>query len=167
MKLFAQSGFGPGEKLTTGIEKKYIDGVIFSAKDHPMEKIESQINSCLEKNSETEIYFDPQFYVLTQADAPGIRLGNIPSYKEFAAAKTIRELEREKNIAKDIKSVLTYQNSIRQLKTIIAPNILISKSFDSREGTISKNFIRNIYSVKNENNISKETLATLAISRSK
>ena len=66
-------------------------------------------------------------------------------------------------LMEDLQSVLEYQSGLN-LTAVIAPNIVIQRSFDSVEATISKGFLRNAASVWKEIGDERPLYATLAVS---
>lgn len=74
------------------------------------------------------------------------------------------QLEREGNIQDVLRSALSFQGSL-PLRGLIAPNILISHSFDSIEAGISKDFIRLTGEISEEIGNNRSVYATLAVSR--
>lgn len=165
MKLFAQHGFGVGEKVTEGFERGLIDGVIFSPKDIPLEKLRSKILDINRDFPLKSILFDPQLYACFMGNFDGARLGNlIEDYGAYFQPRMRSHLEREKAVRDEIGRYLRFQIDLR-VSGLIAPNIIISRSFDSVEAVISKNFIRLAGELKAEINDSRPLFVTLAISR--
>ena len=59
MKLFAQHGHQPSDKINRGLEEKVIDGVIFSPRYVKPEKLNSIIDDAHSSNENAEILIDP------------------------------------------------------------------------------------------------------------
>lgn len=109
--------------------------------------------------------FDPQFYASILAAQPGVRLGYLtgdPSYPYFSGRRR-QDLERDAQVESDLRAVLEFQANL-PVTTAIAPNIVIRRSFDSIEGTISKDFIRNSAEVWRSIDQSRPVFATVAVS---
>ncbi len=169
MKLYAQHGYGQGEKTQIGIGKGYIDGVIYSPRDIGLPKLQSHIAEVAKLNLGAEQFFDPQYYAAYNVTNPESRLGYLASSEEYQAyfrQRRRRELEQDpKIITEDIKDCLSFQNGL-QVAGLISPNILITRSFDSIEAAIAKSFIRRAGKVRDRLSGKKRPLyATLAVSR--
>lgn len=63
MALFAQHGYGKGDKINIGLINDEISGVIFSPKAEQLIKLKTYIKKIKKINSNAKIYFDPQFYI--------------------------------------------------------------------------------------------------------
>lgn len=163
MKIMAQSGYGPGDKLMEGVTNNLIDGVIWGGKDIIPDKIFDLSQELLQKKADIEILFDPQFYVCLNANSPNAKLGKLIDWDYF---KTYRrgQLELSPAIDKVLESVYTTILPL-PLTTIIAPNIYISKSFDSIEGVIAKNFIKTTKTSFSQTGDKRKVYATLSVSK--
>ncbi|NLF08626.1 MAG: hypothetical protein GX594_11715 [Pirellulaceae bacterium] len=169
MKLYAQHGWGQGDKTQSGIRNGYIDGVIYSPRDIGLPRLQSHVAEVAEINPETDQFFDPQYYAAYNVTDLESRLGYLAScgdYQAFFSQRRRRELEQTpKTITKDIENCLNFQNEL-DITGLISPNILISRSFDSIEAAIAKNFIRQAGKVRNRLSGKKKPLyITLAVSR--
>lgn len=165
MEILAQHGFGNGQRIARGLNEGLIHGAIFGAKDIAPSKLAETLTLMAEEHPSSVRLFDPQFYATMIAAKPGARLGSLmgeDSYPYFEARRR-RELEREQQVRDDLKSVLQFQADL-SVTALIAPNIVIQRSFDSVEATISKNFLRNAAEVRNEVSEGLLLYATLAVS---
>jgi hypothetical protein len=168
MKLYAQHGFGQGDKTKNGIKRGCIDGVIYSPRDIGFPQLQSHIAEAAEINSAAEQFFDPQYYAaynLTDADTRLGYLAACEEYQRYFRQRRRRELESDRQILEDdIENCLRFQNSL-DVTGLIGPNILISRSFDSIEAGIAKKFIRLAGEVRSRLTGNKPLYATLAVSR--
>ena len=165
MQLLAQHGFGNGDKIERGLEEGLIDGVIFGAKDVSPDKLVSCLTQISEDFPGSARLLDPQFYATLIAAQPGSRLGALigeGSHPYFEARRR-RDLERDEMVVTDIRNVLDYQREL-PVTALIAPNIVIRKSFDSIEGTIAKTFLRHAAEVGSKNEDGRPIYSTLAVS---
>lgn len=163
MKLYAQHGYGEGEKISQGLEKGLISGVIYGAKDIAPDRLNSRLNEIGKVMPSAGRLFDPQYYVSLIGTDPNIRLGKLEEHPYFSIRRR-SQLESNELIEDEIRKVIEFQ--INQSVTgIISPNILISRSFDSIEAVIAKNFIRQTKKVCEEFKDKRPVFATLAISR--
>jgi hypothetical protein len=162
MKLYAQHGFQPGKRITQGLADGLIDGVIYSAKEVDPAKLPDLLN---EQKPRTDRFLDPQYYACLLATQPGARLGWLlddAGYPYFEARRRV-ELERENVVRADLEACLSFQSSL-PVTALIAPNIVIRRSFDSAEGVIAKDFIRNTAAVARQVAPKRQVYATLAVS---
>ena len=165
MELLAQHGFGNGEKIIRALNKGLIKGAIFSAKDVSPAKVADALEEIEAEHPQGVRMFDPQFYASMIAAQPGARLGYLGGDEahSYFEPRRRRDLEREQQVRKDLTAVIAYQQKLA-VSAIIAPNIVIRRAFDSVEGTVSKNFLRNAAPIAAELGESRPVYATLAIS---
>ena len=168
MKLLAQHGSANGGKVTRGLQKGFIDGVIYSPRDIAAKNLREQLAEVVGIRPGAERLFDPQYYAGHNVVTPEPRLGRLDSceeYGRFFHQRRRRELESNlKVIRKDIADCLAFQSEL-DLTGLLAPNILISRSFDSIEAVIAKNFIRMTSQQASQFGSDKPVFATLAVSR--
>ena len=159
MKLYAQHGYGVGEKITLGLEDDFIDGVIYSPRDIKKSKLKSELS--LYKETGADLLLDPQFYVSLYNDEPNVKKRHLDTWKYFKGYKK-SQLETSSNI----RNVLDkFYGDILDLNitSIITPNIYITKSFNSAEAVIAKNFIREAKDVQKKHKDKREVYASLII----
>ncbi len=161
MKQYAQVGFALGDKVNAGLQTKIINGAIFSPKDMTIDSLRSKMEAVGRAGG--EVYFDPQYYVSLYANSPNARLGKLTELPYFTPARK-GQLEVGKNIDEVLSNVLKIQASL-PVSAFIAPNIYISKSFDSREAVIAKNFIRQARAQYNQLSNDKPLYVSLVICR--
>jgi hypothetical protein len=163
MKLFAQHGYGEGEKVNNGLKDGLISGVIFGAKDINPDRLETRLNEIKKEFPDAGRLFDSQYFVSLIGNDPNIKLGKLDEYSFFKARRR-SQLEANNLVAEEIRKVLEFQVDL-PVTHIIAPNILISRSFDSVEAVISKSFIRQTRKIFDEFKVKQPVFTTLAISR--
>jgi hypothetical protein len=163
MKLFAQVGHGLGDKVTMGLAEKSIDGAIFSPKDLKRDTMVSRISEMRRDYPDAEILLDPQFYVCLFANSPAINLGSIPDWSCF---RTFRkgELERTQTVDRVLDEYFREVSDL-EVTSVLAPNIYISQSFDSREAVIAKNFVRQAREIYDKTDNKRPLFASLIICR--
>ncbi len=164
MKLFAQAGFQAGDKVEQGLREGIIGGAIFSPKDLLRETLGRKFVLLRRDFPEAEILFDPQFYVSLYAALPMVNPGNLSDWDSYF--RTYRKSELE--VAANVDSVLSNCFSAIQslpVTAVIAPNIFVSNSLDSREAVIAKNFVRQAREVFARTGDTRPLFCTIAISR--
>lgn len=163
MKLFAQHGYGPGDKIINGFKDNTIDGVIFSARYEKMEKILGDAKDINLVSSDAEILLDPEFYACFYAHQPDAKLGGLNEWPYFSTQRR-SQLESSEIVEKVLADTFDTVVDL-PLTSIIAPNIFIPRSFNSIEAVIAKNFIRKTQQLFEKTGDKRKVFATLAIDR--
>jgi hypothetical protein len=163
MKLFAQHGYGPGDKIINGFKDNTIDGVIFSARYEKMEKIPGDAKDINSVSSDAEILLDPEFYACFYAHQPDAKLGGLNEWPYFSTQRR-SQLESSEIVEKVLADTFDTVVDL-PLTSIIAPNIFIPRSFNSIEAVIAKNFIRKTQQLFEKTGDKRNVFATLAIDR--
>lgn len=163
MKLYAQQGYGTGERIISGLEKNVIHGAILSPKDNSKTRVTALLRKMESDFPTADRLFDPQYYAYLLALDDGCRLGKLEGddYRYFRAHRRA-ELEREVTIRDDLRSCLEEQVEMA-VSAVIAPNIVIRRSLNSIESVIAKNFLRNATEIWSEVGDDRPLYATLAI----
>ena len=86
MKLYAQHGYGPGDKLSSGLSAGVLDGVVLGAKDTSGDQIDALITGLRNARSDADILFDPHYYASILPRDQDYRLGNLKSYPYWGDA---------------------------------------------------------------------------------
>ncbi len=163
MKLFAQHGYGPGDKIINGFKDNSIDGVIFSARYEKMEKIPGDVKDINSVSSHAEILLDPEFHACFYAHQPDAKLGGLNEWPYFSTQRR-SQLESSETVDKILAD--TFDTVVNlPLTSIVAPNIFIPRSFNSIEAVIAKNFIRKTRQLFEKTGDKRQVFATLAIDR--
>lgn len=163
MKLFAQHGYGPGDKIINGFKDNTIEGVIFSARWAKAEKIHEDAENINSIFPEAEILLDPEFYSCFFANQSDAKLGRLNEWDYFYPQRRSK-LETSETVEKILKDTFKILIDV-PLTSIIAPNIFIPRSFNSIEAVIAKNFIRKTKQLFEETGDERKVFATLAIDR--
>ena len=164
MKIYAQQGFGEGDKISLGFKNDFIDGVIYSPRHTRKDTLVAKLDEYTREYPEKERLFDPQFYATLYAGEEDWRMGYLEDdYVDYFKSQQKSVLERENKTIECIEKTLRFQQTLK-VTGIIAPNIIIPRSFDSREAVISKNFIRNAAEVYAKLKDKRPLFATLAVS---
>ncbi len=164
MRLLAQHGYGDGEKINEGLEGRFIEGVIFRPRDITPERLAQRLAGIREDYPEAWLAFDPQLYAALVAGQPDVRVRNLEAYDQYYEPLTAGRLERESDIRVKLEQTFGFVRSL-SVTHLIAPNIVIRRSLDTREALIAKNFIRATKEVFGADGSDRPVFATLAISR--
>ncbi len=143
MKIFAQDGFGPGEKLLEGLKAKVIDGAILSARYRHPEKFSDKAEDLLPH--EGELLLDPEFYAVTSIGKLNAKLGSLEQWEYFKAPRR-SALITGTVIESVIRKALESQLKFAHLSGLVAPNIYVEGA-DSIDAGIALNFISHAKSI--------------------
>lgn len=165
MKLYAQHGSLAGEKIMEGFDYNLLDGVIFSPRDAGIDNLNKALGIIRTKNNKADRLFDPQYYTCMLAVGDDVRLGYLPEdYASYFATRRRPDLTKETTIKDDIKKALKFQKNL-DVTHFISPNILLSKSFDSREASIAIDFLSLAGECYKDIKDKRPLLLTIAVSR--
>jgi len=165
MKLYAQHGAMAGGKIQEGFDRSTLDGVIFSPRDISPDNLCEELQEFAKQQPLPDLLLDPQYYTSILDHSEPIRLGYLAN--DYPALHPVRrrvDLCKESVIKQDIQRSIEFQLTL-PLTHITAPNIVISRSFDSRETGYSIDFMRIAEAVRKEMHVAKPLLVTLALSR--
>ncbi|MFO7535921.1 MAG: hypothetical protein R6X19_09635 [Kiritimatiellia bacterium] len=161
MKMLAQDGFGPGDKISKGFEAGMINGAILSARYRNPVKLREQIAEIY--TSGRELLIDPEFYAMQFVGKPNAKLGVLEQWAYPIPRRSA--LITGSGIAPVIKSALEIQARYNRLSGMIAPNIYV-ESANSIDAAIALNFIAQTKIVADELNINdRPVYASLIIGR--
>jgi hypothetical protein len=165
MKLFAQHGSQEGEKIIEAVSDGLIDGVIYSPRDVSLDALKAKLRELTQADKKLQRLFDPQYYASFLRGSEEARLGYlVDDYRAYLQPRRRAQLERDQQVRDDLAAALRFQTRLN-VSALIAPNILISRSFDSIEAVIAKSFIRQTGSQYAKLKEKRPVYATLAVSR--
>ncbi len=165
MKLYCQCGSGPGTKASRGFEEQVIDGIIVGPKEHVPGTLRDMLESLTADFPHADILFDPQYYALNLPQNSKNRFGHMEKFKQwpnFHARRTEAYLRDRENVVADIGGSLSFQETLPTTR-LVAPNIVVNRSLDSRLGQIAETFIVTASEVHKDLGLSKPLLCTLAV----
>ncbi|MCL5266860.1 MAG: hypothetical protein M1469_02005 [Bacteroidetes bacterium] len=166
MKMLAQHGFGESVKISEGLKAGYVDGVIFRPRDIKPDKLIERCNDVRAEFHDAVVLFDPQLYAGVLLNDPDANIGKLEEYSSYFESVVIGRYESERAIADKLRRTMDFQRGL-SVSGIIAPNILIRRSFDSRDAVVAKNFVRLAKPISEGLETGgKKVYATLAVSMS-
>lgn len=163
MKMYAQMGHGDGEKTAAALTEGLIDGAIISPRDWGPDSIAGKIGQLLTANSNADVLLDPQFYASFIACSERARTGKLTDWSFFSTARK-SDLELTAEVERILQHTYDHLRGL-PVTAVIAPNVYITQSFDSRDAVIAKNFIRAAQRVFRATGDPRPVFATLAVSR--
>jgi hypothetical protein len=149
MRLFAQHGFGPSDKLIRGAHDGLIDGVILSARYLDPDAASETIAGLVAARANLEILFDPEYYAMGYLGTPNAQLGKLAedAWAYFVPHGLKELLPGTAHIDEVLGAAFSAQVSLG-CSSLIAPNVYVSKSFDSIESAIALGFITRARAVR-------------------
>ena len=139
MRVLAQHGHQPSDKITRGVTEGVIQGAILSPRYVGPERVEEKINEIREANAEAEVLLDSEYYATRQIGTPNNQLGYLEDWAYFTAQRR-RDLVRGPAVEEALRSVYDAVSGL-DVSAHVAPNIYIPQSFDSMEAGIALNFV--------------------------
>lgn len=133
MSLYAQIGYGKGQKVEKGIIDKSISGIILSPKDETPQRMKDFIMNISKDSPNVEILFDPQFYV--GAFTGEVSEGKLEQYPYYTPGLTRSNLSIPKNIKLYASNTIEFQRELN-LKKLVSPTIFFD-DFSSKESQIA------------------------------
>lgn len=161
MKLLAQHGYQPVDKVTRGLQEGVIEGAIFSSRYAAPEKARTLIREARAAKGDAELFLDPEFYATRLIGTPNCQLGSLDEWAYFGAQRR-RDLVRTEVVERVLQGARNALSGI-DVSACIAPNVYISQSFDSMEAGIALNFIGRAKPIFEATG--KPVYATLAVDR--
>src|SRR6266404_3287483 len=111
MRVFAQHGHQPSDKITRGLEEGAIDGVIFSSRYLNPDKVQEKLDDAYLANPAAEILLDSEFYASRLKGTPNSQLGYLER-QSYLKTYRRRDLVRTEVVERALREV--YQ-SVRYL----------------------------------------------------
>ncbi len=164
MKLYAQHGHAPSNKMHLAIGENIIDGVILSPRYMTQIRAKQLVEELCEIRSDIDIFLDPEFYATRQIGTPNAQLRYLEEWPHFVYRRQNELVVGTTGIDDTLRRAYEVQMEIGCTR-LIAPNIYISNSFDSIEAAISISFINRAKLIANEMRIEKPVYATIAVCR--
>lgn len=137
MKIFAQDGYAPADKLEAGLSTGVIQGAVLSARYRHPGRFAEKADGLLPHKG--EILLDPEFYAYQFIGKPNAKLGSLEEWPCFTAPRR-SALITGAGIGPVIRQALEEQAKFEHLTGFIAPNIHIDAA-DSIDAAIALNFI--------------------------
>ena len=121
MKILAQDGYGPADKIESGLNEQFIQGALLSPRYRRPEQIHEKLEGLLIDGS--ELYFDPKFHASQYIGKPNAKLGKLEEWNYFDAPRR-SSLITGSAITPMIKKTLLAQASF-PVTGYIGPNIYV------------------------------------------
>jgi len=164
MKLYAQHGHAPSDKMNRAITKNFIDGVILSPRYLTPESTKQLAKELRNSKNEIDILVDPEFYATRYTGNPNSQLRYLEEWPHFVYHRRNELLVGTTIIDQSLRNAFEVQMEIGCTQ-LIAPNIYITNSFDSIDAAIAISFINRTKPIANELGIKVPVYATVAVCR--
>ena len=132
MNLYAQHGWGKGDKLRLGIQQRHISGVILSPHDETPEALAAIAHEAAQSQQAPDVMMDPQVYVSLIQDA---NVGRLPQYPYYHSGLSIRDFTTPRNVQLFVREAIDFQRQL-EVTHIISPTI-IQDGFTDRSSQIA------------------------------
>lgn len=164
MKLYAQHGHAPSDKMHRAVEEGFINGVILSPRYLAPDSSNQMITELKGLHDGIDVLIDPEFYATRYVGMPNAQLRYLEEWSHFLPRSQNEFLVGTTSIDDSLRASFEMQMRIGCTR-IIAPNIYISNSFDSIEAAIAISFINRAKPIADEMGIEVPVYATLAVCR--
>jgi hypothetical protein len=164
MKLYAQCGHAPADKINRGIELGLVDGAILSPRYLTPDKASELIGELKQIKDGIDIFLDPEFYATRYVGAPNAQLRYLEEWPYFIDTKRNSLLINSHLVDQVLQNSFKAQKDIGCTQ-LIAPNIYIGNSFDSLDAAIAISFINRAKSVAKQMEANLPVYATIAAYR--
>jgi hypothetical protein len=167
MKLLAQHGFAPADKLDRGVQEGFVEGVVLSSRYLTLHSAREHVQRLLELNQKLDVLLDPEYFAIQQLGMPNAQLGRLADedqWSHFVPHRLTALLTDKTAIESVVAASFEDQQSIG-CTGLIAPNIYVSRSFDSIEAAVALSFITQAKSVAEAKSMNMPVFATLCVTR--
>ncbi|MGG3519519.1 hypothetical protein ABES33_05825 [Bacillus pseudomycoides] len=145
MRIYAQQGYGKGDKLEKGIGNNSLDGIVLSPRDDREENLISLISEIREESPNIDLIADPQFYYSTYADGVSKNLDQLDYYPGNINLSHLRSF---RNIQEYIQKCFDHQNTLN-VHSLVSPTILIP-NFSDRYAQIALTMAEESVNIAND-----------------
>jgi len=132
MKLYAQHGWGKGDKIARGLDEHVVSGVILSPHDETPPDMESYVSKLAQATGGPDLLFDPQLYVSLIRNAAE---GKLPQYNYYRQNLGLRDFTALRNVQQIVKESIDFQKNL-ELSHILSPTIC-AESFTDRSAQVA------------------------------
>lgn len=132
MKLYAQHGWGKGEKVDRGVDDRVIAGVVLSPHDEAPSDMSAYVAELSRGRFRPDLLFDPQLYVSVIRDA---NEGKLPQYDYYRPNSSLRDFATLRSVQLLVRKCIDFQRDLR-LTHILSPTIC-AESFTDRSAQIA------------------------------
>jgi hypothetical protein len=132
LKLYAQHGWGKGEKVRRGISEDVLSGVVLSPHDESPSDLKSFVRELSELPQKPDLLFDPQFYVSL---IHGANEGKLPQYDYYHQNLGLRDFATLRRVQEFVRECLDYQREL-DLTHIVSPTIC-AENFTDRTAQVA------------------------------
>jgi len=164
MKLYAQHGHAPADKMIKGATDGLIDGVILSPRYLKHENAPGVIADLRKANPDIDILLDPEFYATRYVGTPNCQLRYLTEWPHFLPRRRNELLVGTDGIDATLRASYEVQAALG-CNVLVAPNVFVANSLDSIEAAIAIAFISRAQLVADEMGIDIPVYATVALGR--
>ena len=164
MKLYAQHGHAPADKMVRGASDGLIDGAILSPRYLKHENTPDTIAELRAANPDTDILLDPEFYSTRYLGTPNCQLRYLTEWPHFRPRRRNELLVGTTVIDETLRASYEVQTALG-CSSLVAPNVYVGNSLDSIDAAIAIAFISRAQLVADQMGVTTPVLATVALGR--
>ena len=164
MKLYAQHGHAPSDKIHRAVEDRFIDGVILSPRYLTPDSASQLVEELRNLDPEVAVLIDPEYYATRYVETPNAQLRYLEEWSHFVPRRRNDLLVGTSGVDASLRAAYEAQMKI-DCTRLIAPSIYVSNSFDSIEAAIAISFVSRARPVANDMGIDRPVYATVAVGR--
>jgi hypothetical protein len=162
MKLFAQDGHQPSDKIARGLQEGFIQGVILSAKYTHPDQCARRVAELIEIMPSADILIDPEFYAARMIGTPNCSLRHLEDWPFFRPYRRNELIGQQAVISRCLRDAISSISEMRPT-AVICPSVYISASFDSFEAAATLAFAQQCRPIADELHVQRPIYATMAI----
>jgi len=132
MKLYAQHGWGKGEKVSRGLTDRVVTGVVLSPHDEIPTDMRSYVRELSRLPLRPALLFDPQLYVSL---IRGAAEGKLPQYEYYRQNLGLRDFATLRSVQQLVRECIDFQREL-ELTHILSPTIC-AESFADRSAQVA------------------------------
>jgi len=164
MKLYAQHGHAASDKMHSGIQEGYINGIILSPRCLTPESANLLVGELRRLNPRIDVLIDPEFYATRYVGAPNAQLRHLEEWPHFVPRRRNELLVGTAGVDATLHAAYEVQMAIG-CTHLISPSIYVTSSLDSLEAAIAINFVNRAKPVAADMGIDVPVYATIAVDR--
>jgi hypothetical protein len=132
LKLYAQHGWGKGDKVNRGLAERAIAGVVLSPHDETPSDLREYVSELSTLSQQPDLLFDPQFYVSV---IRGANEGKLPLYGYYRQNLGLRDFAASRKVQEFVHECIDFQRDMK-LTSILSPTIC-AESFTDRSAQVA------------------------------
>ena len=163
MKLYAQCGYGPGDKLDRALGEGLIHGAILCPRYMRPDRAKEECARLRTAFPQSDLLLDPEYYATGVIGSPNGQLGYLEEWPCFRSPRRTEFLVNATRVEEVVQETLRSQADVG-VTIFIAPSVYIPRSLDSIDMALSLSFMQRAATAA-VRRPGRQVLATLAVHR--